>query len=109
MNWRQAVKSRQEVESLKANWLSDPCWDIEQTEGFEEYCDELKEYRLDMEAKWKAQEYNRLFNRARDLGIDQLGDKDNEIDLRLMRYLEGLESKITELNSVIENIYHLSK
>lgn len=99
------MKSRQEVEELKNNWRNDPCWDIEQTEGFEEYHDELKAYRLDMVAKWKAQEYNRLFERARDLGIDQLGDKDNEVDLRLMRYLEGLERKITELNQVVENVY----
>jgi hypothetical protein len=99
------MKSRQEVEELKNNWRNDPCWDIEQTDGFEEYRDELKTYRLDMVAKWRAQEYNRLFERARDLGIDQLGDKDNEVDLRLMRYLEGLERKITELNQVIENVY----
>ena len=92
------MKSNENIEALKRNWKKDPCWDIEETEGFEDYKDELKAYRLEQESKWLAMEYNRLYNRARDLGIDQLGDRDNEVDLRLMRYLEGLERQITELS-----------
>lgn len=38
------MKTRQEVEDLKAEWRSDPCWDIESTEGFEEYKEELIEF-----------------------------------------------------------------
>jgi hypothetical protein len=91
------MKTEQEVKALKENWSHDPCWDIEDTEGFEEHREELKEYRYEQQAQWGAKEYNRLFNRARDLGIDNLGDKENEVDLRLMRYLEGMERQITEL------------
>ena len=39
------VKPRNEVEILKANWLADPCWDLYETEGFEEYRDELRKYQ----------------------------------------------------------------
>ena len=39
-------KTREEVEALKANWLQDPCWDIEKTEGFEEYASELLSFRM---------------------------------------------------------------
>ena len=31
------AKTIQEVEKLKANWKNDPCWDLYETEGFEEY------------------------------------------------------------------------
>jgi hypothetical protein len=48
------MKTREEVEALKANWLSDPIWDIEDTEGFEEYRAELREYRLNVDAEYKA-------------------------------------------------------
>lgn len=29
------MKTRKDIEVLKANWLRDPCWDVEGTEGFE--------------------------------------------------------------------------
>jgi len=38
------VKTREEVEALKLNWQKDPIWDIEDTEGFEEYREELIEF-----------------------------------------------------------------
>lgn len=34
-------RSNEEVERLKQNWMNDPCWDIENTEGFEAHHDEL--------------------------------------------------------------------
>lgn len=46
-------KTREEVAKLKEDWLKDAGWDIEETEGFEEYYDELKEYREVCEAGWK--------------------------------------------------------
>ena len=42
-----------EIEALKANWERDPCWDIETTEGFEEYREELLAFRKEREAHWK--------------------------------------------------------
>lgn len=43
------LKSRAEIEALKENWLSDPCWDIEDTEGFEAHYGELYAFRLAQE------------------------------------------------------------
>ena len=37
-------KTREEVESLKQNWLNDPCFKLEEVKGFEEYIEELHEY-----------------------------------------------------------------
>lgn len=51
------MKTREEVEKLKRDWVYDPCWDIETTDGFEEYKDELKafseEKRIEFEKQYK--------------------------------------------------------
>lgn len=49
------AKTIEEIEKLKKNWASDPCWDIEDTEGFEDYYDELLAYRKEQEEKWKTE------------------------------------------------------
>lgn len=46
------IRTREEVELLKKSWLLDPCWDIEETESFKEYKDDLLEFRQEMERKW---------------------------------------------------------
>ena len=38
-------KTREEVEELKVAWMNDAIWDIEDTEGFEEYREELLAFR----------------------------------------------------------------
>lgn len=44
-------KSADEIESLKKNWVKDPCWDIEDTDGFEYHHEELLAWRKDLEIK----------------------------------------------------------
>jgi len=46
------MKTREEVEKLKHNWLRDPCWDIYDTEGFEEYKEELTAYQKAINDKY---------------------------------------------------------
>jgi hypothetical protein len=61
------MKTPAEIEALKKNWLNDPCWDIEETEGFEEHKAELKEFRRLTEMNWRASEYCRVYDKARSL------------------------------------------
>jgi hypothetical protein len=42
-------KTPEQLDNLKANWLEDPCWDIEATEGFELHQTELYIFRLQTE------------------------------------------------------------
>jgi len=35
------MKTREEIEELKLQWESDPTWSLCDTEGYEEYCEEL--------------------------------------------------------------------
>ena len=46
---------REEVEELKRHWKKDPCWDIEDTEGFEQYREELKAFSEEQHKIWEAQ------------------------------------------------------
>ena len=64
-------KSREEIENLKAGWMADPCWDLYETEGFEEYRDELKKYQ---EEYYLAVSYEREGEEAREkLEAENLG------------------------------------
>lgn len=82
-------KTKEDVAALKSNWLSDPCWDIEDTEGFEDYKEELQDFRLSHEDKWRAIEFNRISHKAIDLGIPE--------NITLARYLDILETRIKSL------------
>ncbi|QIC46214.1 hypothetical protein GAG94_03185 [Lysinibacillus sphaericus] len=45
-----------ELEKLKSDWLADPIWDIEETEGFEEHKEELLAFRLKQEKAWEEEQ-----------------------------------------------------
>lgn len=49
-------QSPQRIEILKSQWMSDPCWDIEATEGFEAHKSELAAWRYGIELEWRAEE-----------------------------------------------------
>jgi len=50
------MKTRHDIEVLKAGWVRDPCWNIETTPGFETHASELHAFRLATEARRKAAE-----------------------------------------------------
>jgi hypothetical protein len=54
------TKTRKEVEFLKENWRKDPCYDLEDVEGFEEYKAELHLFSVEQELKWEKQRYKLL-------------------------------------------------
>ncbi len=91
------IKTRAEVEALKKNWIHDPCWDIYDTEGFEEYQDELREFQMNMDRKWKIARYDKVKEFAKELCIDKLGDSNEAPNLQLANYLMNLEERIKEL------------
>jgi len=47
------MKTREEVNALKLSWLKNPCWDIQDTGGFEEYGVELAGFAIEHEKEWK--------------------------------------------------------
>jgi predicted HTH transcriptional regulator len=88
------MKTREEVEKLKRDWFRDAIWDIEDTEGFEEYRDELKEYSEKCQKAWDEAYDKRIAEEkaeAEKLGLYGL-------------YLEI--KKLKEDNAVLEQAIH---
>jgi ribosomal protein L6P/L9E len=85
------VKTREDVENLKANWISDPCYNLETVEGFEEYSNELRRFQTMMESKWKN-EYNDM--------IKSLSEK-YECSFKLAEYIYNLEIKLQKIQNRI--------
>lgn len=52
-------RTPEEIEQLKTNWLADPCWDIEDEEGFEAHREELLAFHKEQSAKWEAKKQER--------------------------------------------------
>ena len=82
------MKTQEEVEELKRQWRKDPCWDIYDTEGFEEYKDELVAYQKSINDMYEAQLQKE--HEIENSEADQLG-------------VHGLYRIIKDLHTNIEN------
>ena len=95
-------KTKEEIEALKENWMKDPCWDIETTESFEEYTEELLIWRKQIESEWEAARIEREEAHA-DLVREQTGVV--EIDIVSALYTFGeIEGKVASLDRYIPNL-----
>lgn len=88
------MKSFSEIEELKSQWESDPCWDIEDTEGFEDHEEELKFHRKQKEVEWHLQAMQEVKDKAAELGCPD--------NLELARYVMALEARIEKLEGKSE-------
>lgn len=107
-------KSREDIERLKQQWLDDPCWDIENTEGFDAHREELLEFRDSVEKKRDMAEMQLRFRKAieraekvkkinSELGLDNLAlsvmlaDMQERLDnqAQLLQYVMGALLEIT--------------
>jgi hypothetical protein len=64
------MATQDEIEKLKKNWIADPCWDLENEDGFGEHREELLKFRLETESAWQLEEEDRIARRARVVEID---------------------------------------
>jgi len=83
------LKTSDELAHLKANWLGDPCWDIEDTKGFEAHYNELRDWRFNLEETEAIKEENRLMTKAVTLGCT----------VELVGYIETLERRLARLEA----------
>lgn len=88
------MATRKQIEELKAQWLGDPCWDIEETQGFEEHSDELLDFRLNMEAKWEEEFQEELRAYAHVIGCST--------NLQLAHHLLNITRRITKIESQLQ-------
>lgn len=86
------MATQEQIEQLKANWKSDPCWDIQDTEGFEEHRQELVDFATAVHNEWKRMEDERKAAKCEKLG---------GISTELLDYIEFLEFKINRLERLV--------
>lgn len=86
------VRSEDELTDLKTDWLEDPCWDIEDTPGFEVWHDELQAWRKEIEAEDEMNERERVGMKTAELGINAA----------LLAYIERLEFRIAQLEKKLD-------
>ncbi len=91
------MATREEVDQLKADWLADPIWDIADidTEEFEPYFQELKQFQADQEKEWKEAKENRIKDRCFKLGCTPA----------LLAYIESLEYHLSSLEKEVERLW----
>lgn len=88
----------EDVAALKANWIADDCWDIENTEGFEAYHDELLDFRRKIEKVWKDAREAAIVRKAFELGVPD--------SLKLAEHIMFLEVQIVKLKDTIRTHGH---
>lgn len=89
------VKSADEIQKLKDGWRHDPCWDIEDTDGFEAHKEELLKYRLEQEVIWNERRENRVSDEMGKMGIT---------NRNTYFYLKGIENSIEQLQKTLDKI-----
>ena len=94
------MKTPEEIQALKDNWLNDPCYDLEETEGFHHHKQELLYFREEKESEWAQKESDRIHERAHALGVP----------VETMEEIEALETNkvcFTE-RAKVKLIYYLA-
>lgn len=80
-------KTTEEIEKLKASWLADPCWDIEDTEGFEDHREELLAYHEQVRSEWEEKARKKADRRVEKMK-KETGITDQEAALYLHTFAE---------------------
>ncbi len=83
------MPEREDIERLKTDWLRNPHWDIEGTEGFEEVIPELAAFASMHRARWERESTERVLKRAMELGCS----------VQLARHMISLEAELSELRT----------
>lgn len=85
-------RTEKQIQDLKDNWILDPCWDIEDTEGFEYYKEDLKIFRLEHEIQQQ---------RNYDLRIKKLSRTYGTHSPTLIEKLISIEKRLEDLEETL--------
>lgn len=96
-----AKKTRKEIEELKRGWASDPCFDIEDTEGFEDVRDELIEFKNQKEFEREEARMTRIRKLAEEFGFVIGGD--GMYDVQKATHVEP-QKFITRMEKLLDHV-----
>lgn len=88
-------RTPQEIQKLKQDWANDPCWDLEDTEGFEAHREELKEFSDFKTRSWNAAAAAKLKTQLTALS-NKIGFP-MEGNLKLLQWVLSVEERLKEL------------
>ncbi len=88
------VKDEEDIENLKDAWYADPCWNIEDTEGFGEHKDALLAYRAGWERTWETRALQELRAYVKYIMISD--------DKRLADHLHYVSGLVIKLGKTLE-------
>lgn len=63
------MATQKDVENLKRDWVNDPCFDLDDVEGFEDFTEELQSFQKEQEAKWAAERLENTKRKAEKWGV----------------------------------------
>ena len=89
------MKAQSEIVDLMSQWEADPCWDIEDTMGFEEHYAELKAFGEKRKQQWAEERERDLLAKAEWLGVPG--------NTTLARHIEWLEHQIARLQERLDD------
>lgn len=90
------TRERHEIDKLIADWKADPCWDLEDAEGFEAHKDELRRVRfVEMDRQQQAERWA-LEEKARAIGCSG--------NHMLAAYVLALEARVATLEQRLEKV-----
>ena len=93
------MKTKEEVEELKRNWMNDPCWDIENTQGFTEWYEDLYAFRMEKEYEWKTKWKEELDSRPINLAKHLI---ETDYTGSLVYAVIAIAEELVKLNKSIE-------
>ncbi|MDB2481742.1 hypothetical protein N9W84_01085 [bacterium] len=100
-----------DVEALKEQWVKDPIWDIEDTEGYEDFREELISFRIKMKKIWhrnfiemEEKRKNKNYDFFNEKFSDSVGYSDRfllaQVYKNLIEKIEELEDRVKELENL---------
>jgi hypothetical protein len=90
------MPTRDEIDKLKEVWARDPCWDIEDTSGYDKHRDELVLFRKTSQDGWEKQAREKFLADAKRIGCEN-----NPV---LAEYVFQLERRLADAVDVIQRL-----
>jgi polyhydroxyalkanoate synthesis regulator phasin len=85
------MATREQIADLKRQWEADPCWDLEDTEDFEQHHDELLAYSQECQQRWEKNYQVELLKYAEVLGLSS--------NPKLAERIRTMERRIEQLEA----------
>lgn len=100
-------RTDEEIDNLKMQWQMDPCWDIEDTEGFEAYKKQLEAWRIQEESTWSSSKQDVAESCCGWQPANRSEDKSGEVTPEDKKLVMELKKQNQMLLNIVETLAEL--